>query len=176
MDFCTYDCSLPTSPPLTEVLQTLMFVGIVSSGSVTNFFPSVVATLPGSNGGHISSIEALLLTAPPYVFGTLFCLINAWHADRTGERYLHVALPLCLDVIAFIVAVTRQDFAPRYIAIMLMIPGTYAAFVIGLGWISNVMPRPPAKRAAALAFINAVSNATSIYASYMYIGAPRYGK
>ena len=30
------------------------------------------------------------------------------------------------------------------------------------------MPRPPAKRAAALAFINAVSNTSSIYASYMY--------
>ena len=154
-----------------------MFLGIVSSGSVTNFFPSVVATLPGNAaGGHISSIEALLLTAPPYLFGVIFCLVNAWHSDRTGERYYHIVLPLCLDVIAFILAVTRQDFAPRYIAIMLMIPGTYAAFVIGLGWISNVMPRPPAKRAAALAFINAVSNATSIYASYMYIGAPRYGK
>ena len=30
------------------------------------------------------------------------------------------------------------------------------------------MPRPPAKRAAALAFINAISNTSSIYTSYMY--------
>jgi hypothetical protein len=30
------------------------------------------------------------------------------------------------------------------------------------------MPRPPAKRAAALAFINAISNSASIYASYLY--------
>lgn len=30
------------------------------------------------------------------------------------------------------------------------------------------MPRPPAKRAAALAFINAIANATSIYTSYLY--------
>lgn len=38
------------------------------------------------------------------------------------------------------------------------------------------MPRPPAKRAAALAFINAVSNTSSIYASYMYpdSAAPAY--
>ena len=38
------------------------------------------------------------------------------------------------------------------------------------------MPRPPAKRAAALAFINAVSNCSSIYASYLYptSAAPRY--
>lgn len=38
------------------------------------------------------------------------------------------------------------------------------------------MPRPPAKRAAALAFINAVSNTSSIYASYMYLpsASPKY--
>jgi len=38
------------------------------------------------------------------------------------------------------------------------------------------MPRPPAKRAAALAAINAVSNTSSIYASYMFpeSDGPRY--
>lgn len=40
--------------------------------------------------------------------------------------------------------------------------------MVALAWISNTMPRPPAKRAAALAFINAVSNCSSIYASYLY--------
>lgn len=56
------------------------------------------------------------------------------------------------------------------------VPGVYCAFVVALAWISNTLPRPPAKRAAALAFINAVSNASSIYASYMYEDrmAPRY--
>jgi len=38
-----------------------MLFCIVASGSVTNFFPTVVATL-----GY-SSIVSLLLTAPPYV-------------------------------------------------------------------------------------------------------------
>ncbi|EMR72600.1 putative pantothenate transporter liz1 protein [Eutypa lata UCREL1] len=58
----------------------------------------------------------------------------------------------------------------------LQVPGIYGGFVVALSWISNTLPRPPAKRAAALAFINAVSNATSIYASYMYLDhmSPRY--
>lgn len=61
---------------------------------------------------------------------------------------------------------------------MLMVPGVYTGYVVGLAWISNTMPRPPAKRAAALAAINAVSNTSSIYASYMYppSDGPRYGK
>lgn len=48
--------------------------------------------------------------------------------------------------------------------------------MVALAWISNSLPRPPAKRAAALAFINAISNTSSIYASYMYTDAakPRY--
>lgn len=59
---------------------------------------------------------------------------------------------------------------------MLMVPGIYTGYVVALGWISSTMPRPPAKRAAALAFINAVSNTSSIFASYMFdkhLG-PRY--
>ena len=54
--------------------------------------------------------------------------------------------------------------------------GIYSGYTTALTWISNTLPRPPAKRAAALAFINAISNCSSIYASYLYDEsmAPRY--
>ena len=146
----------------------IMLLGIVSSGSVTNFFPSVVATL-----GY-GKIDTLLLTAPPYVLAVITAFLNAWHADKTGERFLHIACPLLVAVFAFILAACTTSTGPRYAAMMLMVPGVYTSFVIVLAWISNTIPRPPAKRAAALAMINAVSNASSIYASYMYSGAPRY--
>ena len=35
-------------------------------------------------------------------------------------------------------------------------------------WMSSCVPRPPAKRAAALGFMNAVANAASIWTSYTY--------
>lgn len=59
-----------------------------------------------------------------------------------------------------------------------MVPGIYTGYGVALAWISNTLPRPPAKRAAALAAINAISNTSSIYASYMYPSSagPRYGK
>ncbi|RYO91689.1 hypothetical protein DL764_008250 [Monosporascus ibericus] len=135
----------------TYVLLVLIF-GIVASGSVTNFFPAVVKTL-GYN-----DVQSLLLTTPPYVLCVITTAVNAWHADISGERYWHVTLPLWVAVAAFIIAavVPSTTFAARYIAMLLM--------------------RPPAKRAAALAFINAASNASSIYASYMYLDwmAPNY--
>ncbi|KAK8041999.1 hypothetical protein PG993_006522 [Apiospora rasikravindrae] len=153
----------------TYVLLVLLF-GIVASGSVTNFFPTVVSTLGYNN------VVSLLLTAPPYVLTVIASMINAWHADRTGERFWHIVLPLVVNMAANIIAATTTSLGPRYLSMMLMVPSVYSAFVVALAWISNTLPRPPAKRAAALAFINAVSNSSSIYASYMYpkSAAPGY--
>ncbi|KAG6985278.1 MFS-type transporter cnsO [Physcia stellaris] len=151
------------------ILMVLLFCN-VASGTVTNLFPTVVGTLGYSN------IISLLLTVPPYVLGVITTFVNAWHADRTGERYFHITLPLYFAVIAFIIAASTTTTAPRYVAMMMMVPGVYTGYVVALAWISNTLPRPPAKRAAALAAINAVSNASSIYASYMYpeSAGPRY--
>ncbi|KAI4162709.1 MAG: hypothetical protein LQ342_003755 [Letrouitia transgressa] len=137
------------------ILMVLVFC-FVASGTVTNLFPTVVETL-----GY-GRIDTLLLTVPPYILGVITTFLNSWHADRTGERYFHITLPLYVAVAAFIIAATTTATAPRYVAMMLMVPGVYTG--------------PPSKRAAALAAINAVSNASSIYASYMYpeSAGPRY--
>jgi len=151
----------------TYILMVLLFC-IVASGTVTNFFPTVVKTL------NYNDVNTLLLTAPPYVLAVAVTYLNATHADKTGERYFHIIIPMCVAIIAYIIAATTMNLAARYLSMMLMVPSVYSAFVVGLAWISNTMPRPPAKRAAALAFINAVSNCSSIYASYLYYGAPEY--
>jgi hypothetical protein len=121
-------------------------------------------------------IVSLLLTAPPYVLGVICAVTNAWHADRSGERYFHVTIGLYIAVVAFIIAATTSTVAPRYLSMMLMIPGVYIGFVVALGWISNIIPRPPAKRAASLAMITAIGNTANIFASYMYADsfAPQY--
>ncbi|KAF2757108.1 MFS general substrate transporter [Pseudovirgaria hyperparasitica] len=140
----------------------VMLLGTVSSASVTNFFPTVVATL-----GY-GRVETLLLTSPPYVLAVICTFVNAWHADRTGERFYHVILPAFVGIAAFIIAAATTNTAARYLSMMLMLPGVYTGYVVQLAWISNCIPRPPDKRAASLALVNAVSNASSIYASYMY--------
>ncbi|TVY21478.1 MFS transporter prlL [Lachnellula arida] len=155
--------------PKTYVLMVMLF-GIVASGSVTNFFPTVVETL------KYNDVDTLLLTAPPYVLAVITTFLNSLHADKTGERFFHIAIPLCFAVAAFILAAATTSTAPRYVAMMIMVPGVYSGYVVALAWISNSVPRPPAKRAATLAFVNAISNTSSIYASYMYpaSAAPRY--
>ena len=93
----------------------VIILGIVSSGSVTNFFPAVVKTLGYDN------VTSLLLTTPPYALCFIVSLLNAWHADRTGERYWHITLPLWVSVAAFIIGATTTSFGPRYLSMMLMV-------------------------------------------------------
>jgi len=153
----------------TYILMGILF-GIVSSGSVTNFFPTVVQTLGFSN------IITLLLTAPPYALAIVTTFLNSRHADVTGERFWHVVVPLSLSVVAFIIAASTTTTGPRYLSMMLMPMSTYSSYVVSLAWISNTLPRPPAKRAAALAAINSVSNASSIWTAFAYPSSqgPRY--
>ena len=121
------------------VSQMALLFGFVASGTVTNLFPTVVATL-----GY-SDVDSLLLTVPPYILAVVISFCNAWHSDTTGERYFHITLPLYFAVIAFIIAATTTKIGPRYFAMMLMPAGVYAGYVVALGWISNTLPRPPAK-------------------------------
>ncbi len=121
------------------------------------------------------------MTAPPYVsfktqplnlcvpaniswlIGVCAILLNGWHADRTRERYLHVALPPILAVVAFIIALqlSSSDLATCKLACLsafatyvlrltlipllsssamcLMIGANYSGYVVALGWISNGM-------------------------------------
>lgn len=111
----------------------------VAFGTVTNLFPTVVKTLGFFN------VTSLLLTVPPYALAVIKTFLNAWHADRTGERYFHITIPLYFAVIAYIIAASTIKTGPRYLSMMLMVTGVYTGYVVALAWISNTLPRPPAK-------------------------------
>ncbi|QRV72254.1 major facilitator superfamily transporter [Ceratobasidium sp. AG-Ba] len=110
---------------------------------------------------------SLLLCAPPWAFATIVAFINARHADKSGERFLHVTIPLFVGIVGFVIAISTMNTAARYISLFLMAQA-YAGLIVLLSWISNSIPRPPAKRAVALAFINAFSQLGNIAGSYVW--------
>jgi hypothetical protein len=87
-------------------------------------FPIVVDTL-----GY-SSVNTLLMTVPPYIIGVIGTLTNAWHADRTGERYLHIAIPPVVAIVAYIILVSTLSFGARYFAMCIVIAGSYCGYVV----------------------------------------------
>jgi sugar phosphate permease len=141
---------------------------IFISAAVTNFFPSVVATL----GFDRSTTYAL--TAPPYVLAVFVMTAVGFHSDKRQERYLHIVIPLAVTVAANIIAVATTNTGARYFAMMMLPCSMYSGSTIVLSWISNTLSQPAAKRAAGIALINAIVNTPNIWCSYLYFGAPRY--
>lgn len=100
--------------------------GLTSAGAVTTFFPmsvsfdEVIASRTNKHNSVMSglgkgTVDTLLLTTPPYLIGAILVMINAWHADKTGERYLHIALPPIVAIVAFIIALSNTSFAGQYV-------------------------------------------------------------
>ncbi|KAL4875791.1 major facilitator superfamily domain-containing protein [Aspergillus karnatakaensis] len=125
------------------------------------FFPTITQSL------GFETTTTLLLTAPPWIWSVFIALPNAWHADRTGERFFHYLGPALACVVGYVIAMTTRSTAPRYISMFLMTTGYASGFVM-LAWISSTIPRPPAKRAAAIGIINAMGNIGSIPGSYIF--------
>lgn len=155
-------------PKTWLITGTLSF--LVAACGVTNFFPSVVETL------QFNRVITLVLTAPPYLLAVVATYIWARHADKTGERFYHVTIPLVLALVSFIISAATLNTGARYFSMCLMIPSLYCSFTVILTWMSNSMPRPPVKRAVAIALMNCLSNSTSIWNAYLYpsTDAPRY--
>lgn len=149
-------------------LMLVILYAIYISAAVTNFFPSVVKTLGYSRN------ETYALTAPPFCLCVILMMINGWHSDKTQNRFWHIVGPLCLSVVANIIAVSSLNTAARYVAMMLMPGSVYMASTVLLSWITGTLNQPKQKRASAIAFINATCNTPNIWTSYLYTGAPRY--
>jgi len=70
-------------------------------------------------------------------------------------------------IIGYIIAMSTQATAARYISLFLMAAG-YAGFALTLVWVSNSIPRPPVKRAAAIGFVNGFGNLGNLVGSYVW--------
>ncbi|KAJ5999857.1 hypothetical protein N7481_000266 [Penicillium waksmanii] len=102
-------------------------------------FNAFFPTLTGTLG--FSEIPTLLLSAPPWVFSCIFSVINAWHADRTQEKIWHIYGPIVMGIVGFIISMSTLNF---------------------------LIPSSPAKRAVALALINAFSQLGNVAGSYVW--------
>ncbi|KAJ7578185.1 hypothetical protein C8J56DRAFT_898342 [Mycena floridula] len=129
------------------VMSTTQILGL----SVAQFFPSLTQTL-----GYNTTIS-LVLAAPPWILAAIFCCIGAWHADRTRERFFHISGWIWLSIPGFIIALCTMSTPARYVSMILMACGS-SGFAIALVWVSNAIPRPPAKRAAAIGIVNGLGN------------------
>ena len=146
--------------PKTHMLA-IAYMCITGASGFQNFFPTLTATL-GYN-----KIDSLLLVAPPYVFMVIYSLAHSLASDKIGNRFWFFVYPIPITIVGFIIFMTTDSFGPRYFSFFLM-NFVFAQNGTCYAWISNALPRPPAKRAAAYAFINSVGNSASIWTPFTY--------
>ncbi|KAJ4286317.1 hypothetical protein N0V90_013351 [Kalmusia sp. IMI 367209] len=149
------------SDPKVYILVLIQTSAVVSM-SFTYFFPSIVKTL-----GY-PRVETLLLTAPPYFMAFVFSISNSWHSGRTGEHCFHIVTACVISAVGQLISMNTYSTGPRYFAMFLQAMGSFSAFQLILSWVSLTIPRPKAKRAVALGFATAISNATNIATAYLY--------
>ncbi|KAL4907262.1 hypothetical protein BDW74DRAFT_122383 [Aspergillus multicolor] len=129
--------------------------------SFNAFFPSLTETL------GFGYVPTLLMSAPPWVFSCIFSLCVAWSSDRYQEKFWHIVIPMLVGLIGFIICMSTLQTAARYVALFLQ-AGSYAGFIVFYSWISTSFPRPPAKRAVAIAMVNAFSQLGNVAGSYVW--------
>ncbi|KAE8347624.1 hypothetical protein BDV24DRAFT_146452 [Aspergillus arachidicola] len=135
---------------------TFTYMAITGAAGFQNFFPTLTATL-----GY-SHIISLLLVAPPYIFMKVWSYVHGALSDRRFFMY-----PIPLTVAGFIIFMTVDEFGPKYFSFFLVI------FVFAMNstlftWIATSIPRPPTKRAGAIAITNGLGNSASIWTPFTY--------
>ncbi|KAF8639444.1 hypothetical protein AX16_010299 [Volvariella volvacea WC 439] len=135
-----------------------------TSLSFNAYFPTLSATM------GFNRTVTLLLCAPPFLVTAILAFVVCRHSDKTGERFYHLTISFVIGILGFVIALSTMNIGARYISLFLM-ASSYAGFVVFVTWMSNSVPRPPSKRAVALALINATSQLGNVAGSYVWPSA-----
>ncbi|KAK5737638.1 hypothetical protein LTR17_006500 [Elasticomyces elasticus] len=147
-------------------LFACMQMATTASISYSHFFPTLISGL-----GFKNHTTALLLTSPPYVLGFFYAVGMAFAADRLQTRSPFAGASAGLALIGGIMAVALPLDAQwaRYAAMFFLVCGTYGIYCTTYTWLSSTIPRPPAKRAAAIGIANSFANLASFYGNYFWL-------
>lgn len=83
--------------PVVWLLAVVMFCCQTGSYGLTFWVPSIVNGLSG-----YTEFEVGLFSAIPYVAAAVGMVLVSMNSDRTGERFLHVAIPSLVGAVGFI--------------------------------------------------------------------------
>ncbi|KAJ0332487.1 hypothetical protein COL922a_011465 [Colletotrichum nupharicola] len=156
-----------------EPTDSTIFMNIfmTSSYGFNNFFPTMVRGF-----GLGSSTMALVLTAPPYIVGTIVSFCVAWSSDRKKERGYHIMTNNCLSITGFFISVATLNTPARYTAAFLYTTGSVSANALVYTWAVSTLSQTPEKRAAGGAIVNIMGHLGNVISPYFFpeSDSPRY--
>lgn len=136
----------------------------VPSQAFSVFLPLVV------QGLGYTSIQANLMSVPPYVCGAVGLYIFAYSSDRRNERGLHILGGLIICLIGLIITVTTSSHGAQYAGLCVLLFGSYVSAPLTVAWLSGNTPEP-GMRALVLG-VNGFGNLAGVIGSELY--QPQY--
>ena len=67
-----------------------------------------------------------------------------------------------MAIVGFVVAAASLNTGARYFAMIIMVAGGHGSNSVCLAWTQKTLLRPRIKRAAAVAFVNAIGNTSQV--------------
>jgi ACS family tartrate transporter-like MFS transporter len=150
--------------PVVLLLAAANFLVVVGHYGVDFFLPTIL-----QDWYDLSLREVTSFVVIPYIGLFAGFLLVSWSSDRTGERWLHTALPMCVGAAALLVAtmargslgITLVLFTLGVVGIRIYLPPFYALPAFFLRGTAA---------AGAIGFINTVGNLGGAVGPYV-IGA-----
>lgn len=137
--------------PKTWEMTAISIGQAAGSNSVVFFLSQIVA------GFGKTYLENGLLTAVPFIVSLIAMLTWGAHSDQSGERRLHVAVPLGISCVGFVFAAVLSGLVPKMAALTVAAAGTYMSLAPFWHYIP-VYFRKGKPAAAAVAIINMVGS------------------
>jgi ACS family tartrate transporter-like MFS transporter len=106
--------------PTVWMLAAIMFCCQTGSYGLSFWVPSIVKSLTGYSEFAVGAITTL-----PYIAAALAMIFVGISSDRTGERFLHIAIPSLVGAIGFISVGYMQSATLAMIALSIAAAGDY---------------------------------------------------
>jgi MFS family permease len=106
--------------PTVWLLAAIMFCCQTGSYGLTLWVPTIVKGLSG-----FTNFEVGLFSAVPYICAALGMIWIGGSSDRSGERFLHLAIPTAIGALGFIATAVIKSPLPAMIALSVAAAGDY---------------------------------------------------
>ncbi|KAL1968168.1 hypothetical protein VTN77DRAFT_2003 [Rasamsonia byssochlamydoides] len=140
----------------------------VSAQAFSVFLPLVV------KGLGYTSLNANLMSVPPYVCGAVGLYLFAVSSDRHKERGYHIVVGLLVCLVGLIVLVTVRHNGAKYAGLCILLAGSYTSAPLIVAWLSGNTPEP-GKRSLVIG-VNGCGNLAGVIGAQLFKAqyAPRY--
>ncbi|KAI8092875.1 putative MFS transporter [Halteromyces radiatus] len=143
-------------------LTVIIYVGLnVALGSYAVFLPTIIRDL------GFTSLNAQLLSIPPYAVACCLVFLVSWNSDRIVQRGYHIMTMASIGALGYIFLLASENLGLRYTGAILVACGIYPIIPLTLSWLSNNQ-LGHTKRGVAIAMVSMIAQAFAILGTQIY--------